>query len=211
MSRKGLWLGLAGFFLVLAAIFYLRDNPLHLAPPPVASVQPTGATPIVPAPAPPSPVGATAPLRQTVANLEYFQVVRSDPAADQYDFQLDAREQWRALPGITVSAGDQIEFWASGLVCGGEKVGCAGPNGQNGLARTSLTNPDEFPFGNGYCQALLARVGPHMFQVGDQKTYIVPDGTGNESIELMDNFRLPYVAYATGGFRVKLLIRRRTP
>jgi len=176
----------------------------------------TQASNLPPAPAPvvvtPQPMPASI-AQQTVANLEDFRVIRSDDANHEYEFQLDARQPWKTLPGIVVSDGDEVEFSASGLVCGGPNVGCVGPNGQKGIPQNPLAkpseHPEEFPLGSAFCQALIGQIGPYSFQVGGSKTYKVPDGAGNQSIELMDNYRLPYINLATGGFVVKITIRKK--
>jgi len=188
---KKLFFGLSGFFLLFAVMFYFRDA----RPRPVTQ---TG--PVSPASLPSS--------ASAVANLEEFRVLTSNAAAGNYEFQLDAREPWQKVP-VTVSDGDTVDFSAEGRVCG-PAVGCVGPNGQDGPASNSLTRPEEFPVGGAYCQALVARIGPQKFQVGDHKTYTVPTGTGSETqIELMDNYRLPELARAAGGFKVRITVRPR--
>ncbi|MGA2434145.1 MAG: hypothetical protein ABSG25_02555 [Bryobacteraceae bacterium] len=152
------------------------------------------------APAPPARLG--------VANLEDFRVLKDGSTDGQWEFQLDARQPWQALH-ITISDGDEVEFSATGLVCGGVNVGCVGPNGQDGPAEASTNNPGEFPVGKAFAQSLVARIGSDQFQVGDHKTYVVPNGTGQKSIELMDNYRQPYIALASGGFRVSVTIRKK--
>lgn len=155
--------------------------------------------------APPAPVPAA---RQTVTNLEDFAVLKDGSSDGVWEFQLDARQPWRTLP-VSVSDGDEVEFSASGLVCGGINVGCVGPNGQDGPTKTAIVNRDEFPVGEAFAQALVARIGYGQFQAGGHKTYVVPDGTGQQPIELMDNYRMPYIALASGGFRVKITIRKK--
>ena len=162
----------------------------------------------VPAPAPQTIVQAPPPPRQIIANLEDFQVLKDGSTDNQWEVQLDARQIWKALPNIGVANGDRIEFTATGLVCGGVNIGCAPPNGQSGIAQASLTQPTEFAVGQALCQALVARIGTYTFQVGEHKVFVVPVGMGGNQLELMSNYRLPFIHLATGGFRVKVSINQ---
>jgi hypothetical protein len=143
------------------------------------------------------------------ANLEDFHILKEGSTDDVWEFQLDGREAWKTLPDITVNDGDEVELSASGQVCGAS-VGCVGPNGQQGPAKASTLRPGEFPFGDAWYQALVIRIGPHTFQAGDHKTFVVPDGTGYQSIKVIDNYRLPEITTASGGFRLRVVIRRKT-
>lgn len=165
------------------------------------------------APAPPAPAPAPAPPvvpspGQTVTGQERFQTLKDGTVDGVWEFQLNATEPWKTLPNIVVSDDNVVEFSATGIVCGGPIVGCVGPNGQFGPAKLSTSNAGEFPVGEAFALALVARIGSDTFQVGDHKTYEVPAGTGL-SIDLMDNYRLPYIALASGGFRVKITIRKK--
>lgn len=181
-----------------------KQNLVSSTPPPLPQQH---APPLAPVVAPPAAPAAG----QTVANLEDFRVIKDGSDDGEWEFQLDARQPWQSLP-ITVSDGDEVEFYASGLVCGGELVGCAGPNGQKGIAQNPLAKPgehaEEFPLGSAWCQSLIGRIGSDTFQVGNHKTYTAFVGS-NKVVQLMDNFRLPYIAYATGGFRVKITVRKK--
>jgi hypothetical protein len=162
-----------------------------------------------PQPAPPAPP-PPAPKDPGVGNLEDYHVIKDGTSDGQWKFQLDARKIWQ-VTAATVSAGDELEFNATGQVCGGINLGCVGPNGQDGPAEGSHDNPGEFPFGKAFHQALIARIGSHVFQVGDHKTFTVPNdiGPGNCFVELMDNYRLPHIGKASGGFPVELTIRKK--
>jgi hypothetical protein len=203
------------FLLMLASTglsFYFYHHPLDLsalkasaAPQPVLQpVRPQVQPEPVAVPSAPLP-----PVKPNVSeiNLQDFLTIKSGLTDGEWEFQLDARQLWKPLPDIFITDGDEVEFSASGWVCG-NAVGCVGPNGQHGPAGKSLTRPEEFAVDNAWCQALVARVGSDKFQVGDHKTFVVPVGTGQQPIEVMDNFRIPELGYATGGFRVKVSLKR---
>ena len=161
--------------------------------------------PVVTAPAPtPAP---TSNITTCTLGLPDFSM-QEDPATGEFKGFVTAHLPWQQIPSITVNDGDTVEFWATGQMCS-PAVGYVGPNGKDGPAGSSLTRSDEFPVGDAWAQALVSRIGPHKFQVGGHKTFVVPVGTGQQSIELMDNFRMPELGLATGGFQVTIKITRK--
>jgi len=137
---------------------------------------------------------------------------RAEGTPGEYRYQLDGREKWRGLtdPGgapIQVSDGDRIAFFASDVVCA-LSAPCTGPEGQGTAAGRSEVDPQDFPAPDAHFQALIARIGESTFEVGRQKLYIVPAGSGAQPVRLMANIRLPELASTKYGYRVKIRIQR---
>jgi len=136
--------------------------------------------------------------------------VEGDP--DEYRYQLDGREKWRRLTDptgvpIQVSDGDRVAFFASDAVCA-LSAPCTGPEGQGTAAGRSEVDPLDFPAPDAHFQALIARIGDRIFEVGRQSLYLVPPGTGAQSVRVMANIRISELASAKYGYRVRVRIQR---
>jgi hypothetical protein len=145
------------------------------------------------------------------ASSENF-AYRVEGASGEYQYQLDGREKWRELTDpagapIQISEGDRIAFFASDAVCA-LSAPCTGPEGQGTAAGHSEVDPLDFPAPDAHFQALIARIGQRTLEVGRQKLYIVPPGSGAQSVKLMANIRLPELASTKYGYRVRVRIQR---
>ena len=199
----------AGLFAAIIVIILiqiwtnLNEMNHHRLPPPAFMAGTTGTSDNLP-----SASLRNFSIRQTVTNLKDFAILKNGDSDNEWEFQLDARRPWQNSP-FTVSSGDEVDISATGLVCGGENLGCVGPNGQDVPAKFSQTNPQEFPYGDALCQALIGRIGSKTFQVGENAKFLVPEGIKDQNSQFMVNYRMPYLEQATGGFQVKTTIRRK--
>ncbi len=138
------------------------------------------------------------------ANLEEFRILKSNPTAGEYEFQLDARQVWQATK-VVVHGPAKVTIKGTGQVCSGD-ANCVGPNGQDGPAKTSRFQPEDFPVGEAFCQALVVKFGDTILrQVGSEKTFDLPAGV--HEVSFMANIRKSWVHVASGGFRVTMLVQ----
>jgi hypothetical protein len=163
----------------------------------------------------------TMPLEYS-ANLVEFHNILAKPETGQYVFQVDARDLWRDTITTNSNTDDKLILHGSGKTCAGPLMAgssapttpCVGPNGQDGPAKFAVVQPDKFPVGEAWFQALVGRFvdtpnyqGKNVtdFQIGDYKEVNVPPG--KKIFQVRENLRENEREVASGGHVIDIQLQ----